>query len=121
MKPESAKASQRDIASMGGQASSGSFEPGSERAREAGAKGGSKWFDEIMWYFLVVQNYWLIQILVGFFHKKIHSVIDPTSREVFVHYTVDDNFNRFGEQLACLQKLGNQRANLVNKAGRAET
>jgi len=33
---------QREIASMGGQASSGSFEPGSERAREAGAKGGSK-------------------------------------------------------------------------------
>lgn len=31
---------QRDIASMGGQASSGSFEKGSERAREAGQKGG---------------------------------------------------------------------------------
>jgi hypothetical protein len=28
------------IASKGGQASSGSFEPGSERAREAGRKGG---------------------------------------------------------------------------------
>jgi general stress protein YciG len=33
---------QRDIASKGGQASSGSFEPGSEKAREAGQKGGSK-------------------------------------------------------------------------------
>ncbi|KAK4243111.1 hypothetical protein C7999DRAFT_45002 [Corynascus novoguineensis] len=33
---------QRDIASKGGHASSGSFEPGSERAREAGRKGGSK-------------------------------------------------------------------------------
>ena len=33
---------QRDIASKGGQASSGSFEPGSERAREAGRKGGSR-------------------------------------------------------------------------------
>lgn len=32
--------SQRDIASMGGQASSGSFEKGSQRAREAGHKGG---------------------------------------------------------------------------------
>ncbi|ROT43142.1 hypothetical protein SODALDRAFT_327312 [Sodiomyces alkalinus F11] len=31
---------QREIASMGGKASSGSFEPGSEKAREAGAKGG---------------------------------------------------------------------------------
>lgn len=31
---------QREIASKGGQASSGSFEPGSEKAREAGAKGG---------------------------------------------------------------------------------
>lgn len=31
---------QRDIASMGGQASSGSFEKGSQRAREAGHKGG---------------------------------------------------------------------------------
>lgn len=35
-------AGQRDIASKGGQASSGSFEPGSERAREAGRKGGSR-------------------------------------------------------------------------------
>jgi general stress protein YciG len=42
MKLESAKASQREIASKGGQVSSGSFEKGSERAREAGAKGGSK-------------------------------------------------------------------------------
>ncbi|KAI1184745.1 hypothetical protein F5B17DRAFT_68397 [Nemania serpens] len=33
---------QREIASMGGKASSGSFEPGSEKAREAGRKGGSK-------------------------------------------------------------------------------
>jgi general stress protein YciG len=33
---------QREIASKGGQASSGSFEPGSERAREAGRKGGSR-------------------------------------------------------------------------------
>ncbi|KAF8469056.1 hypothetical protein BDZ91DRAFT_792829 [Kalaharituber pfeilii] len=32
---------QREIASMGGKASSGSFEKGSERAREAGRKGGS--------------------------------------------------------------------------------
>jgi general stress protein YciG len=32
--------SQREIASMGGQASSGKFEPGSEKAREAGRKGG---------------------------------------------------------------------------------
>lgn len=32
--------SQSDIASKGGKASSGSFEPGSERAREAGHKGG---------------------------------------------------------------------------------
>lgn len=31
---------QREIASMGGKASSGSFEKGSERAREAGRKGG---------------------------------------------------------------------------------
>jgi len=31
---------QREIASEGGKASSGSFEPGSERAREAGRKGG---------------------------------------------------------------------------------
>jgi general stress protein YciG len=31
---------QREIASKGGQASSGSFEKGSERAREAGRKGG---------------------------------------------------------------------------------
>ncbi|KAK4125840.1 hypothetical protein N657DRAFT_280501 [Parathielavia appendiculata] len=31
---------QREIASKGGHASSGSFEPGSERAREAGRKGG---------------------------------------------------------------------------------
>ncbi|KAF5001623.1 hypothetical protein FGRMN_929 [Fusarium graminum] len=30
----------REIASEGGKASSGSFEPGSERAREAGRKGG---------------------------------------------------------------------------------
>lgn len=33
-------ATQREIASKGGKASSGSFEPGSERAREAGRKGG---------------------------------------------------------------------------------
>ncbi|GJN76071.1 hypothetical protein PLICBS_010182 [Purpureocillium lilacinum] len=33
---------QRDIASKGGQASSGSFEPGSDKASEAGRKGGSK-------------------------------------------------------------------------------
>jgi general stress protein YciG len=33
---------QRDIASKGGLASSGSFEPGSEKAKEAGRKGGSK-------------------------------------------------------------------------------
>ncbi|KAK4099211.1 putative conidiation-specific protein [Parathielavia hyrcaniae] len=33
---------QREIASMGGKASSGSFEPGSDRAREAGRKGGSR-------------------------------------------------------------------------------
>ncbi|PSS18793.1 hypothetical protein M430DRAFT_140381 [Amorphotheca resinae ATCC 22711] len=32
---------QRDIASKGGQASGGSFEPGSEKAKEAGRKGGS--------------------------------------------------------------------------------
>ncbi|EOA85400.1 uncharacterized protein SETTUDRAFT_91904 [Exserohilum turcica Et28A] len=32
---------QHDIASKGGKASSGSFEPGSEKAREAGRKGGS--------------------------------------------------------------------------------
>ncbi|CAL8580187.1 hypothetical protein XPA_005919 [Xanthoria parietina] len=31
---------QRDIASQGGQASSGSFEKGSEAAKEAGRKGG---------------------------------------------------------------------------------
>lgn len=31
---------QRDIASMGGQASGGSFEKGSQKAREAGHKGG---------------------------------------------------------------------------------
>ncbi|EGD98428.1 hypothetical protein TESG_08543 [Trichophyton tonsurans CBS 112818] len=31
---------QRDISSKGGKASGGSFEPGSERAREAGRKGG---------------------------------------------------------------------------------
>jgi general stress protein YciG len=31
---------QRNIASMGGQASGGSFEPGETRAREAGHKGG---------------------------------------------------------------------------------
>ncbi|KAH8754851.1 hypothetical protein F5883DRAFT_430995, partial [Diaporthe sp. PMI_573] len=31
---------QHEIASKGGQASSGSFEPGSEKAREAGRKGG---------------------------------------------------------------------------------
>ncbi|KAL2134412.1 hypothetical protein VTI74DRAFT_251 [Chaetomium olivicolor] len=31
---------QREIASMGGKASSGSFEKGSERAQEAGRKGG---------------------------------------------------------------------------------
>ncbi|KAI9795939.1 MAG: conidiation-specific expression protein [Piccolia ochrophora] len=33
---------QRDIASQGGKASSGSFEPGSEKAKAAGQKGGSK-------------------------------------------------------------------------------
>ncbi|OKL55550.1 Conidiation-specific protein 10 [Talaromyces atroroseus] len=33
---------QRDIASEGGKASSGSFQPGEERAREAGRKGGSR-------------------------------------------------------------------------------
>ncbi|KFH48502.1 Conidiation-specific protein-like protein [Hapsidospora chrysogenum ATCC 11550] len=33
---------QHEIASKGGHASSGSFEPGSEKAREAGQKGGSK-------------------------------------------------------------------------------
>ncbi|KAI0911767.1 conidiation-specific protein 10 [Ustulina deusta] len=33
---------QKEIASQVGQASSGSFEPGSEKAREAGRKGGSK-------------------------------------------------------------------------------
>jgi general stress protein YciG len=33
---------QREIASKGGKASSGSFEPGSEKAAEAGRKGGSK-------------------------------------------------------------------------------
>lgn len=32
---------QREIASQGGKASSGSFEPGSEKAKEAGRKGGS--------------------------------------------------------------------------------
>ena len=32
----------REIASQGGKASGGSFEPGSEKAREAGRKGGSK-------------------------------------------------------------------------------
>ncbi|KAL7921006.1 hypothetical protein ACQKWADRAFT_296640 [Trichoderma austrokoningii] len=32
---------QRNIASQGGKASGGSFEPGSEKAREAGRKGGS--------------------------------------------------------------------------------
>ncbi|KAL9632373.1 MAG: hypothetical protein Q9164_005358 [Protoblastenia rupestris] len=31
----------KDIASQGGKASSGSFEPGSEKAKEAGRKGGS--------------------------------------------------------------------------------
>ena len=31
---------QKDIASKGGQQSSGSFEPGSEKAKEAGRKGG---------------------------------------------------------------------------------
>ncbi|KAL8689659.1 MAG: hypothetical protein Q9218_004721 [Villophora microphyllina] len=31
---------QKEIASQGGQASSGSFEPGSEKAKEAGRKGG---------------------------------------------------------------------------------
>jgi general stress protein YciG len=31
---------QREIASQGGKASSGSFEPGSEKAKEAGRKGG---------------------------------------------------------------------------------
>jgi len=34
--------SQREIASMGGKASSGSFEKGSEKAAEAGRKGGQK-------------------------------------------------------------------------------
>ncbi|EKG14215.1 hypothetical protein MPH_08590 [Macrophomina phaseolina MS6] len=33
---------QHEIASKGGHASGGSFEPGSERAKEAGHKGGSK-------------------------------------------------------------------------------
>ncbi|KJZ71405.1 Conidiation-specific protein 10 [Hirsutella minnesotensis 3608] len=33
---------QREIASKGGQASGGSFEPGSEKAKQAGQKGGSK-------------------------------------------------------------------------------
>ena len=33
---------QHDIASQGGKASGGSFEPGSEKAKEAGRKGGSK-------------------------------------------------------------------------------
>ncbi|CAM1507496.1 Fc.00g071370.m01.CDS01 [Cosmosporella sp. VM-42] len=33
---------QREIASEGGKASSGSFEPGSEKAKEAGRKGGLK-------------------------------------------------------------------------------
>ncbi|KAK7227538.1 hypothetical protein V2G26_015541 [Clonostachys chloroleuca] len=33
---------QREISSKGGFESSGSFEPGSEKAREAGRKGGSK-------------------------------------------------------------------------------
>jgi len=33
---------QRETASKDGQASSGSFEPSSEKAREAGRKGGSK-------------------------------------------------------------------------------
>jgi general stress protein YciG len=31
---------EHEIASMGGKASSGSFEPGSEKAKEAGRKGG---------------------------------------------------------------------------------
>ncbi|KAF3031798.1 hypothetical protein E8E12_002487 [Didymella heteroderae] len=31
---------QREIASQGGKSSSGSFEPGSEKAKEAGRKGG---------------------------------------------------------------------------------
>ena len=35
-----ANSSQSEIASMGGKASSGSFEPGSEKAKEAGRKGG---------------------------------------------------------------------------------
>ncbi|KAL8757640.1 MAG: hypothetical protein Q9199_002065 [Rusavskia elegans] len=35
-----ANAKQKDIASQGGQASSGSFEKGSEAAKEAGRKGG---------------------------------------------------------------------------------
>lgn len=35
-----ANTKQRDIASQGGQASSGSFEKGSEAAKEAGRKGG---------------------------------------------------------------------------------
>ena len=33
---------QRNIASQGGQASSGSFQPGDPRARAAGQKGGSR-------------------------------------------------------------------------------
>jgi general stress protein YciG len=33
---------QREIASEGGKASGGSFEKGSEKAKEAGKKGGSK-------------------------------------------------------------------------------
>ncbi|KAK0615464.1 Conidiation-specific protein 10 [Lasiodiplodia hormozganensis] len=33
---------QHDIASKGGQMSGGSFEPGSEKAKEAGRKGGQK-------------------------------------------------------------------------------
>ncbi|KAG7287189.1 hypothetical protein NEMBOFW57_006694 [Staphylotrichum longicolle] len=36
------KQDQRNIASQGGKASSGSFEPGSERARGGGRKGGSR-------------------------------------------------------------------------------
>ncbi|GKZ27018.1 hypothetical protein AbraCBS73388_003534 [Aspergillus brasiliensis] len=39
-KKSKASPARRNIASMGGQASSGSFQPGEERAREAGHKGG---------------------------------------------------------------------------------
>jgi hypothetical protein len=39
--PSHANLSQKEIASQGGHASSGSFEPGSERAAEAGRKGAA--------------------------------------------------------------------------------